>query len=84
MNPHNLEARYNLVCAYALMNEPDNAMRNLRICLENDDAGRTYYQAAARDPDLNSLHHVLAYDEIFGEKPTSSVDSLNKPTISNQ
>jgi tetratricopeptide (TPR) repeat protein len=83
-DPHNLEARYNLVCVYALMNEPDKAMRNLRICLENDDAGRTYYQAAARDPDLNSLRRTPAYNEIFGEKPSSSADSLNKPTISDQ
>jgi len=83
-DPHNLEARYNLVCAYALMNEPDNAMRNLRICLENDDTSRTYYQTAARDPDLNSLRHTSAYNEVFGEKPSRSVDSLNKRTISDR
>jgi tetratricopeptide (TPR) repeat protein len=83
-DPYNLEARYNLVCVCALMNEPDNAMRNLRICLENDDAGRTYYQAAARDPDLNSLRRTPAYNEIFSEKTPSSADTLNKPTISNQ
>ena len=83
-DPHNLEARYNLVCVYALMNEPDKAMRNLHICLESDDAGRTYYQAAARDPDLDSLRHTAAYNEIFGEKTPSSADTLNKPTISNQ
>ena len=83
-DPHNLEARYNLVCVYALMNEPDKAMRNLRICLENDDVGRTYYQAAARDPDLDSLRHNPAYNEIFGEKTPSSADTLNKSMISNQ
>jgi tetratricopeptide (TPR) repeat protein len=81
-DPKNLEARYNLVCAYALLNEPAKALRHLRICLENDDAKRTYYNTAAHDPDLDSLRSTPEYDGIFGEKPSATVPAIT-PKISN-
>ena len=80
--PVNLEARYNLVCAYALLDDPVNALRHLRICLENDDAKHTYYNTAAHDPDLDSLRSTPEYNEIFGEKPRATVPTIT-PKISN-
>jgi len=81
-DPKNLEARYNLVCAYALLDEPGKAMRHLQICLENDDPKRTYYNTAAHDPDLASLHSTPEYNEIFVEKPRATVPTI-VPKISN-
>jgi hypothetical protein len=80
-DPRNQEARYNLVCAYALLNEPAYAMRHLRICLEGDDARRTYYNIASHDPDLDSLRRTRDYNEIFSLKPAMVVPT---PRISNQ
>jgi tetratricopeptide (TPR) repeat protein len=81
-DPKNLEARYNLVCAYALLDEPGKAMRHLQICLGNDDPKHTYYNTAAHDPDLTSLHGTPEYNEIFGEKPRATVPIIT-PKISN-
>ena len=50
-----MDVHYNLACAYALLEEPDNAMRHLRICVDNDDARHTYYNAAVQDSDFFSL-----------------------------
>jgi tetratricopeptide (TPR) repeat protein len=81
-DPKNLEARYNLVCAYGLLDQPDKAMRHLQICLDNDDAKHTYFNTAAHDPDLDSLRKTREYNEIFGEKPKAPVPTIN-PKISN-
>jgi tetratricopeptide (TPR) repeat protein len=64
----NNEARYNLACAYALLEQPGNAMRHLRVCLENDDSKRTYYQTALQDPDLSSLRRTREYYDLVNEK----------------
>ena len=64
MDPTNGEARYNLVCAYALLNQPDNAMRHLRICLENDPQ-KVYNNAAAKDPDFFNLRRTREYNDLF-------------------
>lgn len=78
----NLEARYNLVCAYALLERPENAMRHLRMCLDNDDAKHTYYNLAVKDPDLLFLRHTREYNDLIAEKysPTAAPDV--KPRIS--
>jgi tetratricopeptide (TPR) repeat protein len=81
-DPKNLEARYNLICAYALLDEPAKAMRHLQICLENDDPKRTYYNLAAHDPDLDSLRSTAEYNAIFAEKPQATVPVIS-PKISN-
>ena len=81
-DPKNLEARYNLVCAYALLDEPGKAMHHLQICLENDDAKHTYYNIAAHDPDLTSLRSTAEYTNIFAEKPRATVPIIT-PKISN-
>ena len=81
-DPKNLEARYNLVCAYGLLDQPAKAMRHLQICLDNDDPKRTYYNTAAHDPDLDSLRSTPEFNEIFGEKPRPTVPAIT-PKISN-
>ena len=80
-DPKNLEARYNMVCAYALLDDPASAMRHLQICLENDDSKRTYYNAAMHDPDLDSLRATSQYNDIFREKP--AMPSVVPARISN-
>lgn len=81
--PDNLEMRYNLACAYALLNQPENALRHLRLCLENDDARRTYFNAAAQDPDLNALRSTAEYNQIFGQQPAPS-GTFIKPGLSDR
>jgi tetratricopeptide (TPR) repeat protein len=81
-DPKNLEARYSLVCAYALLDEPGKAMRHLQICLENDNSKQTYYNLAAHDPDLDSLRSTAEYNASFGEKPRATVPAIT-PKISN-
>lgn len=78
----NVEARYNLACAYSLLERPDNALRHLRVCLDNDDSKHTYYRAAIEDPDLNFLRHTREYNDLIAEKhpPTPLV----KPKISDR
>ena len=78
----NTEARYNLVCAYALLEQPQNALRHLRVCLDNDDSKQTYYHAAVEDPDLNFLRHTREYNDLITEKRLTS--PLVKPKISDR
>lgn len=82
MDPNNGETRYNLVCAYALLEQPEAAMRHLRLCLAND-PNRVYYNAAAADPDLDSLRRTADFNQIFGANPTSS-SVLDRPPISSR
>ena len=82
-DPKNLEARYNMVCAYALLDDPVSAMRHLQICLENDDSNHTYYNTAAHDPDLDSLRSTRQYNEVFGEKAKTTLPAIAPPRISN-
>jgi hypothetical protein len=79
MNPKDGETRYNLVCAYALLEQPDNALRHLRICLDND-PNRIFYNTAASDPDLWSLRRTAEYYNIFKAHPNP--EPLGKPRLS--
>ena len=83
MDSTNTEIRYNLVCAYALLDEPDNAMRHLRLCLDNDPK-RIFFKAAASDPDLWSLRRTPEYNQIFNADSAQAADSLSKPRISDR
>lgn len=71
MDAANAEIRYNLACAYALLDQPEAGMRHLKLCLEHD-PDRTYYQAASKDPDLANLRNTPEYNQIFSDE--SSVD----------
>jgi tetratricopeptide (TPR) repeat protein len=83
-DPNNFTVRYNLVCAYALLDQTDNAMRHLRQCLDNDDAKRTYFNAARQDPDLDSLRATAEFNDIFGVVPNRPVDPFEKPAFSDK
>jgi tetratricopeptide (TPR) repeat protein len=78
-----MEVHYNLACAYALLEEPDNAMRHLRICVDNDDAKRTYYNAAVQDPDFWSLRRTRDYNEMIAAKQPPPIAPVT-PSLSNQ
>ena len=80
MDPSNGETRYNLVCAYALLEQPEPALRHLRLCLAND-PNRTFYNAAAADPDLDSLRRTPEFNQLLGSMPTSS-SVFDRPQIS--
>ncbi len=80
----NQEVQYNLACAYALLDQPDQALRHLRICLENDNAQHIYLNAVAKDPDFASLRDTAEYKEMFpDDHGTSTVIDL-KARISDQ
>jgi tetratricopeptide (TPR) repeat protein len=78
-----MDVHYNLACAYALLEEPDNAMRHLRICVDNDDARRTYYNAAVQDPDFFSLRSTRDYNEMIAAKQPPPIAPVT-PSLSNQ
>lgn len=82
LNAQDSETRYNLACAYALLDQPESAMRHLRICLAHD-PHRIYYNAAAGDPDLHNLRHTAEYNRIFVDDGTS-VLLPGQPTLSGQ
>jgi tetratricopeptide (TPR) repeat protein len=71
MDAANVEIRYTLACAYALLDQPEAGMRHLKTCLESD-PDRTYYRAASKDPDLANLRGTAEYNQIFSDE--SSVD----------
>lgn len=77
----NPETRYNLACAYALLDQPEAGMRHLRLCLDND-ADRRFHEAARTDPDLNTLRRTPEFNELFGEKPPVLPHTLTQPKIS--
>jgi tetratricopeptide (TPR) repeat protein len=78
-----MEVHYNLACAYALLEEPDNAMRHLRICVDNDDAKRTYYNAAVQDPDFWSLRRTRDYNELIASRQPPPIAPVT-PSLSNR
>jgi tetratricopeptide (TPR) repeat protein len=83
-DPDNVEMRYNLACAYALLDQPENAMRHLRLCLDKDDDRRTYFNAASQDPDLNSLRRTTEYNELFAPRPLTAPNALTQPGLSDR
>jgi len=84
-NPQNQTVRYNLVCAYALLKQTEQAMRHLRTCLDNDDAQHTYFNAAAQDPDLDSLRVTPEFNAIFTNAPANRpVSPFERPVFSDR
>ena len=81
----NQTVRYNLVCAYALLGQTEPALRHLQTCPDNDDAKRTYFNAALQDPDLDSLRATPEFNAIFGEAPLSRpLSPFEKPVFSDK
>ena len=78
-----MEVHYNLACAYALLEQADNAMRHLRICVDNDDAKHTYYNAAVQDPDFWSLRRTRDYNELITSKQPPPISPVT-PSLSNR
>jgi tetratricopeptide (TPR) repeat protein len=78
-----MEVHYNLACAYALLDQPDNSMRHLRICVDNDDARHTYYNAAVQDPDFWSLRSTREFNEMISSKQPPPIAPL-APSLSNR
>jgi tetratricopeptide (TPR) repeat protein len=76
----NPNTHYNLACAYALLDQPQEAMRHLRVCLDHDSQGE-YSKMAAKDRDLKSLHNNVEYRKIFGEGSAPSTDALALPRV---
>jgi len=83
-DPSNVTVRYNIVCAYALMGQTENAMRHLQFCLDHDDAKRTYFNAAQQDPDLDSLRATPEYNKIFDAATARPLYPFEKPTFSDR
>ncbi|MFK7821043.1 MAG: tetratricopeptide repeat protein [Planctomycetaceae bacterium] len=61
-------AIYNCACAFALLNEPEEALERLRIAVES---GFNRVEIVREDPDLDSIRDLEAFRQI--------VDSINKP-----
>ena len=70
-DPANLSGHYNLACAFARLDQPDAALRHLRLCLAKDGAG-IYREAAANDVDLKSLRRLPEFQEMIGSIPPKS------------
>jgi tetratricopeptide (TPR) repeat protein len=82
IDPTNEEIRYNLACAFALLDQPEDGMRHLKICLEND-PDRTYFTAASKDPDFDNLRRTAEYHQIFPDDSPSDPQQIIHPQISN-
>jgi tetratricopeptide (TPR) repeat protein len=82
-DPNNFEAQYNLACAYGLLDQPEPAMRHLRVCLDHDPE-HAYYNAAAQDPDLNPLRRTREFNQIFKESAPASSIPIVPPKLSDQ
>ncbi|MEI6084337.1 MAG: hypothetical protein WCS70_08555 [Verrucomicrobiota bacterium] len=54
LTANDLKARYNLACAYALLDNTDLALKELATCLKNDPTG-AYWNTAQNDGDLESI-----------------------------
>lgn len=78
-----MEVHYNLACAYALLEQTDNTMRHLRICVDNDDARHTHYNAAVQDPDFWSLRRTRGYTELIASKLPPPIAPVT-PSLSNR
>jgi len=81
LEPANGEIRYNLACAYALLNQPEAGMRHLKICLENDPE-HTYYNSAAKDPDLFNLRRTAEYNQLFPDDAVVDPQAIIRSQIS--
>lgn len=78
-----MDVHYNMACAYALLEQPENAMRHLRICVDKDDARHTYYNAAVQDPDFWSLRRTRDYNELITSKQPPPISPVT-PSLSNR
>jgi tetratricopeptide (TPR) repeat protein len=76
-NPDRLESRYNLACAYALLNQPTSALRHLRQCLDHDTNG-VFRTGIQTDPDLAAVRDTAEYRELFGPP---SIETLVDPKL---
>jgi len=83
MDATNVEIRYNLACAYALLNQPEAGMRHLKMCLEND-PDHVYYNAAAKDPDLFNLRHMAEYNQLFPDDSSIDPQAIIRSQISDK
>jgi tetratricopeptide (TPR) repeat protein len=81
MDAANVEIRYNLACAYALLDQPEAGMRHLKLCLESD-PDRTYYRAASKDPDLANLRSTPEYNQIFSDDSAVDPQTIIRSQIS--
>ena len=81
MDAANAEMRYNLARAYALLNQPESGMRHLKICLDHD-PDRAYYNAAARDPDLDNLRRTPEYNQTFTDESSTDPQTIIRSQIS--
>jgi tetratricopeptide (TPR) repeat protein len=82
IDPTNGEIRYNLACTFALLDQPEDGMRHLKLCLDND-PDRTYFNAASKDPDLDNLRRTAEYHQVFPEE-SSDPQEIIRSQISNQ
>lgn len=73
-----LDIRYNLACSYALLRQPEAAMRHLRQCLEQDTNG-TYRAHVLMDSDFDPIRQSAPYRELFGGP---GLQKLIEPRIS--
>src|SRR5439155_10632266 len=72
-DPNNHRTLYDLACVYAVLNQPDDALHHLRLCLAKDPQHR-YAKAAADDADLASLRDRTDFQTLLKEeaaKPTA-------------
>lgn len=64
LEPQNTEVRYHLVRAYALSEQPEQALRHVRILLEND-PNHKYRALAEANSELDSLRRVPEFNQLF-------------------
>jgi tetratricopeptide (TPR) repeat protein len=83
IDPTNEEIRYNLACTFALLDQPEDGMRHLKLCLDND-PDHTYFNAASKDPDLDNLRRTPEYHQIFPEESSNHSQEIIPSHISNQ
>jgi tetratricopeptide (TPR) repeat protein len=83
IEPNNGELRYNLACAFALLDQPEDGMRHLKICLDND-PDHTYFNAASKDPDFDNLRSTAEYYRIFPNESSVSPQEIIRSQISDQ
>ena len=74
----NAATHYNLACCYALLAQPDSALRHLQLCFEHDDAQR-YSKSAANDPDLKSLRARPDFRALMNTDGTASQTTPKLP-----
>jgi hypothetical protein len=77
----NVESRYNLARAYALLDQPEPGMRHLKICLDHD-PDRAYYNAAVKDPDLDNLRRTPEYNQLFADESSMDPQTIIRSQIS--